>query len=729
VLKQLAKSERTVLALMAMSTVGIFASDLFTPLGIAIHLLYVIPLLMTPRLPSRTAPIVYAVVCTALSFVGAYYSPPGPIWIAYNNRLLAIPVFGITALLVMQHKRLEEERDRFFTLSLDLFCIAGIDGYFKRLNPAWTRTLGYTEEELLAKPWLHFIHPDDRDPTIKAAQKQTVGKSIFAFENRYRCKDGSYKWLSWTATPVTDQGVIYATARDITERKRREEQVQLVMDAAPIGMVMVNRDGRMLLVNKQFEKLFGYESGELIGQPVELLIPERFRKKHPGHREGFFAAPSPRMMGTGRDLFGLRKDGREFPVEIGLNPIKGPEGPVVIESLIDITERKRAEEDLLKARQAADNANQAKSEFLSRMSHELRTPLNAILGFGQLLELDALSPDQQQSVRHILKGGQHLLTLINEVLDIARIEAGRMTFSLEPVPIAAVIRDAVDLVRPQAAARNIQLILPSAQEEPVYVRADRQRLKQVLLNLLSNGVKYNREGGTLTISCQAVPEARYRMTITDTGGGIPPALLSRLFTPFDRLGANSSTEGTGLGLVLSRGLITAMGGTVSVDSVVGQGTSASVELLLSEPPAARTTAVSDKVQVTTPVSGGAFTVLYIEDNLSNYQLIERLVERRPGVRLLSAMQGKLGVELAASHRPDLILLDLNLPDIPGDEVLLRLRERPETAAIPVIMLSADAMQKQIDKLLAAGAQGYLTKPIEVASFYALLDELMAKKGG
>jgi PAS domain S-box-containing protein len=396
-------------------------------------------------------------------------------------------------------------------------------------------------------------------------------------------------------------------------------------------------------------------------------------------------------------------------------------------------ERKEADAALQErdlARLSAERANRAKSEFLSRMSHELRTPLNAVLGFAQLLEMETLSPEQQQHVQQILKGGRHLLALINEVLDISRIEAGRMTFSLEPVAVSSVTGEAVDLIRPQAAARNIRLMMEFPHNETVYIRADRQRIKQVLLNVLSNGVKYNREGGALTISGETVPGGRYRITVADTGGGIPPALMSRLFTPFDRLGADSTTEGTGLGLVLSRSLTTGMGGTLSVDSVEGRGTSVSIEFPLSGPPATRTTpAAPGKVQTVAPASGGAFTVLYIEDNLPNYQLVERLVAKRPGVRLLSAMQGKLGVELAIAHRPDLILLDLNLPDMPGDEVLLRLREHPAAAAIPVVMLSADAMQRQIDRLLAAGAQRYLTKPIEVAQFYSLLDELMTKKGG
>lgn len=391
------------------------------------------------------------------------------------------------------------------------------------------------------------------------------------------------------------------------------------------------------------------------------------------------------------------------------------------------TEAALQERDLAKL--SAERANQAKSEFLSRMSHELRTPLNAVLGFAQLLEMEALNSEQQEHVQHILKGGRHLLTLINEVLDISRIEAGRMTLSLEPVSVSSVLGEAVDLIRPQAAGRNIQLVMQSPWKETIYVLADRQRMKQVLLNLLSNAVKYNREGGTLTVSCEAAPDSRCRLTVADTGGGIPPALMSRLFTPFDRLGADATTEGTGLGLVLSRSLTMGMGGTLSVDSMEGRGTSASVELPLSEPPAARVTAmVPDTVQGA-PVPGGTFTILYVEDNLPNYQLVERLVAKRRGVKLIGAMQGKLGVELAVAHRPDVILLDLNLPDIQGDEVLLRLREHPETATIPVVMLSADAMQGQVDKLLAAGAQKYLTKPIEVAQFYALLDDLITKKEG
>jgi PAS domain S-box-containing protein len=520
---------------------------------------------------------------------------------------------------------------------------------------------------------------------------------------------------------ATYAGEAIRNVRLLGEVQAAEEQYRAAMAALPVAMARLGKGGTIQLANRAFFNLLDREPKDTLGQPISALLPIE------GLEE---------FLGTGRESRGEVSEREwEHPLPAGERRVlrltasgirrADDDLALVIE---DITERKQLEDARL-ARVSSERANKAKSEFLSRMSHELRTPLNAVLGFGQLLEMDQLSPEQQEHVQHILKGGRHLLTLVNEVLDIARIEAGRMTFSLEPVPVAAVIRDAADLVHPQAAARKIQLVTPSEGGEPAYVRADRQRLKQVLLNLLSNGVKYNKEGGTLTVSCQTVPEGRYRITVTDTGGGIPAALLSRLFTPFDRLEADGATEGTGLGLVVSRGLVTVMGGTLSVNSEVGRGTSASVELLLSEPPTAGPHAAPDRIEITAPVHNGAFTVLYIEDNLSNYRLVERLVEKRPGIRLLSAMQGKLGVELAASHHPNLILLDLNLPDIQGDEVLLRLRERPETSAIPVVMLSADAMPKQIDKLLAAGARGYLTKPIEVAQFYALLDDLMAKKEG
>jgi PAS domain S-box-containing protein len=627
-----------------------------------------------------------------------------------------------------QQQQVLQIGDNLFALSLDLQSVIGFDGRFKQVNAAWNQTLGFTTEELLAKPYLSFVHPDDRQMTIAAAEQAHSGVQLFSFVNRYRCKNGSYRWLQWTANPSPSEQLVFCSTRDITEQKKAEEikaHFVAIVESSDDAIISKTLSSIVTSWNTSAERLFGYSAEEMMGKSITVLIPpdrlgeethiiDRLKR---GERVTHF------------ETIRRHKDGHDISVSATISPIKDANDRVIGASQIvrDITRQKEMETELIQAKSEAERANQAKSEFLSRMSHELRTPLNAILGFGQLLELDALNPDQLQSVRHILKGGQHLLSLINEVLDIAQIEAGRMTLSLEPVQIDAIIGEAADLVRPLADARKIQLRTPAIGEETVYVRADRQRLKQVLMNLLSNGVKYNRKGGTLTVSHQVSSNSRHRITVTDTGGGIPPALLTRLFTPFDRLGADANTEGTGLGLVLTRNLMTAMGGTISVDSVVDQGTSFFIDLVTSDPPSARPAVKPAEIERTARVSGTAFTVLYIEDNLPNYHLIERLIARQPGVGLISAIQGQLGVELASMHRPDLVLLDLNLPDMSGEEVLLRLREHPDTATIPVIMLSAVAMPKQIEKLMAAGAKDYLTKPIDVNRFLALLNEMRTKK--
>jgi signal transduction histidine kinase/ActR/RegA family two-component response regulator/HAMP domain-containing protein len=367
-------------------------------------------------------------------------------------------------------------------------------------------------------------------------------------------------------------------------------------------------------------------------------------------------------------------------------------------------------------------ASAAKTEFLSRMSHELRTPLNGILGFGQLLEMEALSADQEESVAQILRAGRHLLGLINEVLDVSRIEAGRLQLSLEAVSVGETLHAALDLVRPWATDKGIAL-QAEAGETHRHVLADRQRLQQVLLNLLSNAVKYNRPGGAVTVACDETPDAQLRIRVTDTGHGIASDKLARLFTPFERLGADATgVEGTGLGLTLSKHLVEVMGGTLSVESEVGVGSTFSVNLPLAQAPDGAFDGSGERIAAGPEASSHGGVVLYIEDNLSNLRLVERVLARRPGTTLLSALQGQLGLDLAQEHRPDLILLDLHLPDLSGEEVLGRLREERRTRDIPVVVLSADATPTQIERLLGAGALAYLTKPLDVQALLKLLDE-------
>ncbi len=390
-----------------------------------------------------------------------------------------------------------------------------------------------------------------------------------------------------------------------------------------------------------------------------------------------------------------------------------------------LSERSRLQEAERRAREEAEKANQEKNQFISRMSHELRTPLNAVLGFGQLLKLDELTDDQRDSVDHILSGGQHLLTLINEVLDIARIETGDLALSSEPVLVSDALNDVLGLIRPLATQRTIHLIGGRDAACSEYVLADRHRLQQVLLNLLSNAVKYNRLGGTVAVSCEPSSSTRLRIKVSDTGNGIPQEQLGRLFTPFERLGAErSEIEGTGIGLSLSRQLTEAMGGFLGVETVVGEGSTFWVELPLVEGPVDRYERLNtrSKSERDGAPSESRRTVLYIEDNLANVTLVQRIVAQREDVEIIPAMQGRLGLELAREHLPALVLLDLHLPDISGDEVLQRLRDDPVTAKIPVVIVSADATAGQIQRLLNAGALAYLTKPIDVAELLGILDE-------
>lgn len=378
------------------------------------------------------------------------------------------------------------------------------------------------------------------------------------------------------------------------------------------------------------------------------------------------------------------------------------------------------------ARREAERANQAKSEFLSRVSHELRTPFNAVLGFAQILEMDELTEDQRDSVEQIIKAGRHLLQLVDEVLDISRIESGTLSLSIEPVALRELAGEALDLVRGIADGRGISLQADIGSAEGTFVMADRQRLKQVLLNLLSNAVKYNKEEGSATLSIGKQGELA-RIEVADTGRGIPQDRIDRLFNPFERLGAErGEVEGTGLGLAVSKRLVEAMGGAVGLAGTSETGTIFFVELRQTDPPWTTNEAAQPAPTASPP--GRSRTVLYVEDNLSNLTLVERILAHRPDVRIIPALQGQLGLELAKEHHPDLILLDVNLPDMPGEEVLRRLRDDPGTRGIPVIVISADTARRQIEALRMAGAREYLGKPLDVPVFLATVDRILDSTG-
>jgi signal transduction histidine kinase len=371
-------------------------------------------------------------------------------------------------------------------------------------------------------------------------------------------------------------------------------------------------------------------------------------------------------------------------------------------------------------------ANQAKDEFLSRMSHELRTPLAAVIGFSELLELASLEERHRRWVAQIHRAGKHLLALVDEVLDISRIESGELSISLEPVGVGTLLDEALELMAPLAAGRDVTIAPPVLAPGTNYVLADRQRLKQVVINLLSNAIKYNREGGEVRIAVDGSPEERARITVADTGPGIDEQSQTKLFQPFERLDAAAAgIEGTGLGLALSQGLVEAMGGALGVESKLGEGSTFWIELRCTEPEAVAELTSEEYALLEQREYTQERTLLYVEDTVANVRLIEGILDRRPSVRLMPAMQGQLGIDLAREHRPSLVLLDLHLPDLTGGQVLQQLQADERTRDIPVVILSADATKQQLEPLLEAGARAYLTKPIGVHDLLETLDEFLA----
>jgi CheY-like chemotaxis protein len=372
----------------------------------------------------------------------------------------------------------------------------------------------------------------------------------------------------------------------------------------------------------------------------------------------------------------------------------------------------------------AERANFAKSDFLSGMSHELRSPLNAILGFAQLMESDSPPPrpSQKENIGQILQAGWHLLKLINEILDLAKIESGKVSMSPEPVSLAEVMRDCQAIMESQAQQRGIRITFPQV-DTTWFVHADQTRVKQVLINLLSNAIKYNREQGAVEVKCTASTPGRIRVSIRDTGAGLPPEELAQLFQPFNRLRQEAGDqEGTGIGLVVAKRLVELMGGEIGVESTVGTGSDFWFELTSAAAPQLAVEVVQAAVPAQPRVLQEAplRTLLYVEDNPANLKLVEQLIARRPDLRLLTAVNGRLGVEVARASQPEVILMDINLPDINGFEVLKILREDPATAHIPVVALSANAMPRDIEKGLEAGFFRYLTKPIKIMEFMDML---------
>ncbi len=533
----------------------------------------------------------------------------------------------------------------------------------------------------------------------------------------------------------TDQGPIIGylliatdnTVRKDVEDKRlwAEESFQLMVESVTdCAIIMLDEQGRVKSWNEGAQRIQGYSAKEIIGQhnsrffsqeDIDIKKPERTLQE---------AAAAGRSEDNG---WRVRKDGSTFWANVVMTAIRDSAGALRGYATLerDMTERRRIDAELNQAKATAEAANLAKSDFLSSMSHELRTPLNAILGFAQLMESDvpAPTPGQKVSIEQILQAGWYLLALINEVLDLSLIESGRLSFSPEKVSLAEVLSDCQAMMEPLALKRGITMSFP-AFNAPVFVMADRTRVRQILVNLLSNAIKYNRTNGSIMVDCVARAPGFVRLSVQDTGLGLTAEKLTQLFQPFNRLGQEDGAEqGTGIGLVVTKRLIEVMRGTIGVESTVGVGTLFWIDLIATTAP--RYDLMQDDDQTASEVlakdMGPVRTVLYVEDNPANLKLVSMLIARRRDLRLLTAENGNLGVELAQVHLPDVILMDVNLPGISGIKAMSILSRDSATAQIPIIALSANAGPRDIDRGLEAGFLRYLTKPIKVDELMETLD--------
>ena len=633
---------------------------------------------------------------------------------------------GVSVFLGSLYSKLETG-NRFIRLSVDMFCVAGFDGYFHDLNPSFEKTLGFTTEELMAKPYIEFIHPDDRAPTVVEAGRLQNREVTFEFENRYLCKDGSYKWLMWNAISVPEQELIYAAARDITERKRSEELLKeseerhrKLFDNNPHPTWVFDRASlRFLAVNAAAVRNYGYSHDEFaaitiqdIRPPEDIpLVVERVAALKDGNHS------------VGSVWRHRRKDGSIIYVEITSYALNFAGRPAEVVVAVDVTQRKRDEEEKRRSTESLENANRElelrnreverathlKSKFLASMSHELRTPLNAIVGFSELLgegTAGGLNEKQRRFVNHIKHGSTHLLQLINDILDLSKIEAGQLELHCEDFLIEDALPEVLSAIRPLAMAKNIQVQHRCETQQAVF--ADRVRFKQIMYNLLSNAVKFTPKEGRIEIVCtEKGNEAG--ISVSDTGIGIRAEDQAVIFEEFRQVEGKpgEATEGTGLGLAITKRLVEQQGGKISLQSEPGKGSNFTFTLPTGSQKAESAASTSTAGSKTVVANGREKPlILIVDDEVPARELLSSYLEAE--YRTAIADSGAEAVKKAQQLCPDAITLDILMPGGNGFETLVALRNNPETGHIPIIVVSI-LDQKQVG--FALGAADYLIKPI------------------
>ena len=621
------------------------------------------------------------------------------------------------------------KRERFFTLSLDMLCIASFDGYFVDLNPAWERTLGFTIEELKAKPFIDFIHPDDRESTIAEAETiMTTGKDVVSFENRYQCKDGDYRWILWSATVSIEKRLYYAVGRDITRRKQTEDALEqeqsllsTFLDNTPDHIYFKDRASRFIRINKALTKLFHLSHAEeAIGKTDAEFFTEEHAQQAFGDEQEVIRSGAPMEAKEEKETW---PSGQETWVSSTKAPLFDKAGEIIGTFGIsrDITERVHAQAELQAAKEAAEYANRAKSDFLANMSHELRTPLNAIIGFAEILRdelVGSIKPEQKELVIDIHTSGRHLLDMINDILDLSKIEAGTMDLDFETFSIIETMEEVSAVVSALASKKGIQLTRDFNQN--ISITADKTKFKQILYNLLANGVKFTNEGGRVTTKLE-ISENLLLFRVIDNGVGISPEDQGMLFQAFTQVDASKARahEGTGLGLALTKRLVELHGGEIWVESTLGEGSTFSFTLPLQQ----HVVPSPAPMPVNHPSSTDNRTILVAEDNEQAAHLLG-IYLMEAGYRVEYARDGEEAIAKAAEIRPFAMTLDIMLPKKDGWQVLKALKANPNLQSIPVIIVSITE-ERQLG--FGLGAVDHLVKPIDKTALLASLRSLRLPK--